>query len=162
MAARKPFDVGAELLERFDYALRVSEYLVGVVPKATWRVEPEREKARTIAAIVVHMQGIRRTFGKMGSGREIAPRMDPARITQRQAAVGLKKSRVALMELFTGAIARGEGRIKGLPRRVIDMMTYLIQHEAHHRGQIVQRIKDRGLALPDEATTIVWGWRRLR
>lgn len=161
MPPRKPLDIGQELLDRFDHAMRVTEYLVSVIPTAAWHAEPPAGGGRTIAAIVAHMHSLRRTFANMGTGRSIGPSLDRQRVTRRQAVTALRQSRKALRELFAGAIARGEGRVGKLPRRVIDMMTYLIQHDAHHRGQITRQIRELGHALPKESTTIIWGWRKL-
>ena len=51
--------------------------------------------------------------------------------------------------------------MKGLTRRVVDMLTYLMQHDAHHRGQITMIAKDLGHEFPDRVMTRMWGWRKL-
>jgi hypothetical protein len=66
MIVRRPLDTKVELLEAFDYSFRVSEYLVGALPKRLWRANPPGGNGRSIAAIVAHMQSVRRTFAKMG------------------------------------------------------------------------------------------------
>jgi hypothetical protein len=66
MAVRRPLDAGRELLEAFEHSGRVTEYLVAALPRRLWRAEPPAGQGRPIAAIVAHMQGVRRTFAKMG------------------------------------------------------------------------------------------------
>ena len=67
----RPLDAKEELLEEFERALRVSEYLLGVLPSRLWRAEPPDGHGRSIAATVAHMQSVRRTFAKMGGARVV-------------------------------------------------------------------------------------------
>src|SRR5262249_44789316 len=144
MAIRRPLDVGSELLEEFDRCARVTEYLASVIPTAIWRTEPPggaerpagRGKGRSIAAIVVHMQGVRGPSAKMGGADPVPPPLDRRETTRPEAVRALRDSRTALMALFSTAVADGRGRMGRLPRRTVNMMLYLIQHDAHHRGQI--------------------------
>jgi hypothetical protein len=41
------------------------------------------------------------------------------------------------------------------------MLLYLMQHDAHHRGQIVVLAKDLGHEFKGEEITRLWGWRAL-
>jgi uncharacterized damage-inducible protein DinB len=47
-----------------------------------------------------------------------------------------------------------------MPRRVIDMLTYLMQHDAHHRGQICMLARHLGHAFSGDDTLRIWGWKR--
>ena len=66
MARGRPLDVERELLEEFERNGRVTEYLVSVLPDAIWRLPPPAGRGRTIAAMVAHIHGVRRTFAKLG------------------------------------------------------------------------------------------------
>ncbi len=76
-------------------------------------------------------QSARRTFGKMRGARPIAPGLDRARSTPIGARRGLQQSREALMTSFRESLTQGQSRVKEMPRAV-NMMTYLIQRDAHH------------------------------
>jgi uncharacterized damage-inducible protein DinB len=41
------------------------------------------------------------------------------------------------------------------------MILYLVQHDAHHRGQIFTLARDLGHRLRTEDITRVWGWKKL-
>jgi uncharacterized damage-inducible protein DinB len=47
-----------------------------------------------------------------------------------------------------------------MPRRVIDMLTYLIQHDAHHRGQICMLARDLGHTFNGGDGMRMWGWKK--
>ena len=161
MARGRPLDVESELLEAFRHSGSVSEHLVNVLPDAFWRVPPPSGRGRSIAAIVAHMQSVRRTFARMGGARPGPPSLDRNRATRSEAQRALRRSTDDLAVLFEAAIAARRARVKGMPRRVVDMLLYLMQHDAHHRGQIVVLAKDLGHEFEGEDITRLWGWRAL-
>jgi uncharacterized damage-inducible protein DinB len=161
MAVGRPLDVPTELIEAFVHSGRVSEYLVHVLPDRIWRLDPPSGRGRTVAAIVAHMQGVRRTFARMGGVRTPGPALDRRRVTRAQAERALRASTDGLARAFTTALADGRARVKGQPRRAIDMLTYLIQHDAHHRGQISVLARDLGHEFAGEDVTRIWGWKKL-
>lgn len=77
-------------------------------------------------------QSARRTFGKMRGARPIAPAPDRARSTPIDGRRGLQQSCEALMTSFRESLTQGQSRVKEMPRRAVNMMTYLIQRDAHH------------------------------
>ncbi|PYR01646.1 MAG: hypothetical protein DMF97_07025, partial [Acidobacteria bacterium] len=60
MAKGRPLEVERELLEAFGQSGLATEYLVKVLPTALWRTPPASGRGRSIAAIVAHMQSVRR------------------------------------------------------------------------------------------------------
>jgi len=161
MPRGRPLDVTAELVEGFVHCGRVTEHLVGVLPLEIWRAAPPSGRGRTIAAIVAHMQSVRRTFARMGGAEPCPPSLDRKTCTPAEAKRALRLSTDALATLFERAIADGRTRVKGQPRRVVDMALYLIQHDAHHRGQIFVLAKDLEHEFASADVTRVWGWRTL-
>ncbi len=161
MPVAQPLDPGRELLEAFEHSCRVSEYVVDVLPSRVWRLEPPDSKGRSIAAIVAHIQSVRRTFAKMGGARPIPPGLDRARSTPDDARRSLRQSREALMRLFREALTQGRPRVKGMPRRTVNLMIYLIQHDAHHRGQICALARALGHRLSKDDVMRIWGWKSL-
>jgi len=160
MAVRQPLDPKAELLEAFDHSARVSEYLVAALPTRLWHAAPPDGGARSIAAIVAHMQSVRRMFAKMGGARPL-PGLDRRRSTPSEARRALRESREALLDLFSRSLAADAARVKGMPRRTVNMMVYLVQHDAHHRGQICWLARALGHRLSQNDVMRIWGWKKL-
>jgi len=126
MARGRPLEVERELLEAFRHNGLVNEYLVKVLPAGVWRAAPPGGRGRSIAAIVAHMQSVRRTFARMGGARPGPPSLDRDRSTRVQARRALRQSTEALASLFETALAAQQSRVRGMPRRVVDMLAYLV------------------------------------
>jgi uncharacterized damage-inducible protein DinB len=160
MAIRRQLNAEQEIVEAFEQCGRITEYLVTVVPRRFWQQAPPSGHGRTIAAMVAHIHGVRKTFAKMG-GAPVPPSLDRNSVTPVQARRALRQTNAALATLFRDSLLRGDARIKGLPRRSVNMMAYLIQHDAHHRGQIMLRARELGHAFSGDDVMRVWGWKRL-
>lgn len=161
MAKSRPLEVDREILESFEHNGRINEYLVSVLPDAIWRAPPPGGRGRTVAAIVAHMQSVRRTFARMGGARPGPPSLDRLTSTKSQAQRALRQSTTDLATLFEAAIAARKSRVKGMPRRVVNMLLYLMQHDAHHRGQVFMLAKNLGHEFRSEDVMRVWGWKKL-
>ena len=161
MARGRPLEVERELLEAFRHSGLVNEYLVRVLPLGIWRSAPPGGRGRSIAAIVSHMQGVRRTFARMGGARPGPPSLDRRLVTPPQARRALRQSTDDLARLFASALRLRQARVKGMPRRVIDMLTYLVEHDAHHRGQICVLARDLGHSFSGDDRMRLWGWKAI-
>jgi uncharacterized damage-inducible protein DinB len=161
MPRGRPLELDREMIEQFEHNGLVTEYLVEVLPDRIWRSPPPDGRGRTIAAIVAHIQSVRRTFARMGGARPGPPSLDRLTATRPQARRALRQSTTDLTAQFESALTDQRPRVKGQPRRVVDMMLYLMLHDAHHRGQIFTLAKGLGHEFRGEDVTRVWGWRAL-
>ena len=161
MARGRPLEIEAELLEAFRRSGRVSEYLVTILPQKLWRMSPPGGRGRTIAAIVAHMQSVRRIFARMGGARPGPPPLDRRTVTPARARKALRQSTNQLASLFERAFQTDRARVKGMPRRAVDMLIYLVQHDAHHRGQMCTLARDLGHEFATDDMTRLWGWKAL-
>ena len=107
------------------------------------------------------MQSVRRTFARMGGARPGPPSLDRLTCTRAQAQRALRQSTADFAALFEAALAARKSRVKGMPRRVVNMLLYVVQHDAHHRGQIFMIAKSLGHEFRSEDVMRVWGWKAL-
>jgi uncharacterized damage-inducible protein DinB len=161
MPNTQPLDVARELLDAFEHCYRVSEYVVGVLPPRIWRAEPPDGDGRSIAAIVAHVQSVRLMFARLGGADPLPEALDRVRSTPENARRGLQQSREALMALFSEGLSERRPRVKKMPRRMVNMMIYLLEHDAHHRGQICRLARALGHRLSKEDVMRIWGWKKL-
>jgi uncharacterized damage-inducible protein DinB len=161
MAIRRSMDLDGEVLEAFERCARVTEYLVTRLPRPLWQRESPTGHGRTIAAMVGHVHGVRKTFAKMGGGPAF-PALDRNTVTPAAARKALREVNDVLVRQFREAVAARATRVKGAPRRAVDMMFYLTQHDAHHRGQIMLRARELGHEFTGDDVMRVWGWKKLR
>jgi uncharacterized damage-inducible protein DinB len=97
----------------------------------------------------------------MGGARPGPPSLDRRLVTAAQARRALRESTETLAGLFETALQKQRARVTGQPRRLVDMLTYLIQHDAHHRGQICTLAADLGHTFLSGETTRLWGWKKM-
>jgi uncharacterized damage-inducible protein DinB len=162
MARGKPLEVERELLEAFRRNGLVNEYLLEILPAILWQAVPPSGRGRTISAMVAHMQSVRRMFARTGGARPGPVPLDRLRSTPCQAKNALHESTEILIQLFQPALAARKARVRRMPRRVVDMLVYLMQHDAHHRGQICSLARDLGHKFRPVDIMRIWGWKSLK
>ena len=161
MPVGRALNLERELLEAFEHCYRVTDYLLQILPAPIWSAKLPDDKGRSIAAIVAHMQSVRNMFAKMGGTDPLPDSLDRSRSTLDEARQALQQSREALTTLFQAALAQGQPRVKKMPRRLVNMMIYLVQHDAHHRGQICSLARVLGCRMTKEDVMRIWGWKAL-
>jgi uncharacterized damage-inducible protein DinB len=142
----------------------ILEHLDGSI----WRTKPAGD-VRTIAAIFTHVHNVRSKWVRLTAPHLKVPALlNRAHCTPTEARAGFDESAARCVEMLAEALDGGN-RIKTFQRdgwaKVwpvgIDMLCYMLAHEAHHRGQILMLTHQLGSPLPRLISDGMWNWERL-
>lgn len=147
---------------------RVTEFFFEQLPEDVWNLKIPGAPRRSVRMVAGHIHNVRCMWIKMiGRGYKIkAPAsVDRRRVTRLQLLRALKRSdqgviRLLKLGLHDGGKLRMEIPWANIPPDVAHFLTYLVAHEAHHRGQIILVARGSGYRLPQEVITGVWQWKR--
>jgi uncharacterized damage-inducible protein DinB len=150
---------------------RMNEMLIEHLDPAAWSAKPPG-KVRTIAAIFTHMHNVRTKWVRLTAPHLKVPRqLNRTHATPEQIRAGLAESAARCTEMLAEALGGGEGkgRIETFRRDGwarpwpvgVEMLCYMLAHEAHHRGQICMLAHQLGFPLPREVMAGIWNWEKL-
>jgi uncharacterized damage-inducible protein DinB len=160
---------GRPAVQTFAANDRINQVLIENLDPAAWRAKPPG-KARTIAAIFTHMHNVRTKWVRLTAPQlKVPSQLNRAHCTPQQARAALAESAARCMEMLDEALDDGRGRIKNFrsdswhrPMPVgLEMLSYMLSHEAHHRGQVCMLAHQLGFPLPKEVAYGIWNWQKL-
>ncbi len=155
-------------LRMFAATERMNPLLIEHLDPAAWTARPPG-KVRTIAAIFTHTHNVRCKWVRLTAPHLKVPKqLNRAKCTIDQARVGLAESAARCSEMLVEALG-SSGRIKDFRRDAlapawpvgVEMLFYMLAHEAHHRGQAILLAHQLGLPLPYKASDGIWNWEQL-
>jgi uncharacterized damage-inducible protein DinB len=148
---------------------RLNQMLIEHLDPATWRAKPPG-KVRTIAAIFTHMHNVRSKWVRLTAPHlKVPAQLHRARCTPQQASAALAKSATRCTEMLSEALGDRGGRVEKFHRDAwarpwpvgLEMLCYMLAHEAHHRGQVCMITHQLGFPLPNKVTSGIWNWEKL-
>jgi uncharacterized damage-inducible protein DinB len=159
----------AAAVRTFAVSERMNQILIEHLDPSVWRAKPPG-KVRTIAAIVTHMHNVRCKWVRLTAPHLGVPRLlNRAHCMPEEARAGLAESAVRCEEMLAGALGDRGSRIATFRRdgwaspwpAGVEMLGYMLSHEAHHRGQICMLTHQLGFPLPNRVTSRMWSWEGL-
>ena len=167
--------LGRAAVQIFAANERMNQMLIEHLDPAAWKAElpgksPRKNKVRTIAAIFTHMHNVRCKWVRLTAPHlKVPPQLNRAHCTPQQACAGLAESAARCAEMLAEALGSGDGGIKKFLRDGwakpwpvgVEMLCYMLSHEAHHRGQVCMLAHQLGFPLPIGVTSGLWNWERL-
>ncbi|MFN2492315.1 MAG: DinB family protein [Pyrinomonadaceae bacterium] len=141
---------------------RVTVFLVEHLPQGLWAATIPGAPRRTVRMIAGHIHNARctwiKTLGKE-HGIAVPHAVNRHKVERKELISALGQSSRGIANLLTLGFDKG-GTIpvsssytwRNLPLDVGHVLTYLVAHEGHHRGQIVMLARQLGYRLPIEIT----------
>jgi uncharacterized damage-inducible protein DinB len=157
-----------DLVVAWETSNRVTEFLFENLPSELWSEKIPGAPNRTIGMIAGHIHNARCMWLKMIGGQygTKAPiSIDRRNITRTILLPALRRSNKSMVEFIKEAIDT-EGSLKmkipwsNIPPDITHVISYLIAHEAHHRGQIVLVARALGQRLPQKVVDGLWHWKK--
>jgi len=161
MAPRPKLDpLAREVLAAWKRHQRHLLALLTKLPEKQLGCLPPGTKGRDVARQFAHLNRTRLGwlhFHATGAKPELPKSGTGERPKKAELKKALSESGKAIEELL-GRAVRGEGRVRLFGKSPVRWMTYLIEHEAHHRGSILLVLKLNGFVLPEEVLQKgLWG-----
>jgi uncharacterized damage-inducible protein DinB len=161
-------DLGRAAVRVFAANERMNQMLIEQLDPAVWRAAPQG-KVRSVVAIFTHMHNMRVKWVRLTAPHLKVPRqLKKADCTLEQARAGLAESAARCEEMLAEALSGG-GRVAEFHRDGwarpwpvgVEMLCYMVAHEAHHRGQICMLAHQMGFPLPVAVMAGIWNWEKL-
>jgi uncharacterized damage-inducible protein DinB len=146
----------------------MNQILIEHLDPAAWRAKAPG-KVRTIGAIFPHVHNMRCKWVRLTAPHLRVPRqLNRTHCTPQQARAGLAESAARCEEMLAEALDGG-GRIAKFHRDGwarpwpvgVEMLCYMLSHEAHHRGQVLMLAHQLGFPLPIKVMSGLWNWEKL-
>ncbi|MGO8719967.1 MAG: DinB family protein [Acidobacteriaceae bacterium] len=147
---------------------RMNQLVIEHLDPAAWKAKPPGD-VRTIAAIFTHVHNVRCKWIRLtASHLKVPSQMNRAHCTPDQARAGLAESAARCAEMLDGVLGGGASRIEKFRRGGwakpwpvgVEMLCYMISHEAHHRGQVCMIAHQLGYPLPTKVMSGIWNWEK--
>src|SRR5438477_12678781 len=83
-------------------------------------------------------------------------KLNRANVTSKKAKDALTSSHAALDKVVRKSLEAG--KVPNFSAGPAGFVSYLVAHDAHHRGQICMQVRQLGARLPDEVMMAMWDW----
>ncbi len=161
-------DIRTSILGAWKTNNRVTVFLIENLPSPVWEASVPGAPRRTVRMIAGHIHNARCMWIKMigqEHGVAVPAPVDRRRVSRKELVSALERSSRGISDLLGLGFDRG-GSIpipstyvwRNLPLDVGHVLTYLVAHEGHHRGQIVMLARQLGHRLSESTTGGLWQW----
>jgi uncharacterized damage-inducible protein DinB len=164
-----PSKLARTVVQIFAANDRMNQRLIEQLEPTIWRAKPPGN-ARSIVAIFTHMHTVRSKWIRLTATHLKPPQqLNRAHCTPQQASAGLAESASRCTEMLAEALGGDGSRIQKFRRDGwapswpvgLEMLCYMLTHEAHHRGQVCMLARQLGSPLPHEVADGIWNWEKL-
>jgi uncharacterized damage-inducible protein DinB len=153
----------------FSVNEQMNQLVIEHLDPAAWKAKPPGD-VRAIAAIFTHVHNVRCKWIRLTAPHlKVPSQLNRANCTPQQASTALAESAARCAEMLDDALGSGSPHIEKFCRDGwakpwpvgMDMLCYMISHEAHHRGQVCMLAHQLGFPLPNKVMSGIWDWEKL-
>jgi uncharacterized damage-inducible protein DinB len=157
-AAPPAYDVGPALIESFATSNRITRFLLENLHDDVWHAAPVGGRGRSVAAIACHMHNARVMWlASFGRKMRPPPKLDHLAASKADTLKALEQSHEAISKVV-GLALETDGKIANFKAGAAPFLSYLMTHDAHHRGQICLMAKQVGHPLGASVGYGMWEW----
>ncbi len=160
---------GRSAAEIFELNDRLNQTVIAHLDPAAWLAKPPGT-VRNIAAIFTHVHNVRAKWVRLTAPHLPVPaQLHRAHCTPEQARAALAESAARCAEMLAEALDEPGGGVQEFHRdgwaapwpAGVEMLSYMLTHEAHHRGQVCLLAHQLGFPLPKGVAYGIWNWEKL-
>jgi uncharacterized damage-inducible protein DinB len=157
MTAEKkgPSDPVEATLSAFAIHNRIHLYLLENLAAEAWLMAPPGGKGRTLAAMAAHIHNVRLMWLKAAKVSPLPEALEKD-ASVAQVMIALQASAETMTEFLKPALE--SGRVPNFKPDAWSFVSYLIAHEAHHRGQMTQLARLLGYPVSKSVNFGLWEW----
>jgi uncharacterized damage-inducible protein DinB len=146
----------------------MNQAIIEHLDPAVWNATPPG-KVRSISAIFTHVHNVRTKWIRLTAPHlKVPTQLNRTHCTPQQASAALAESAARCAQMLAEALDGG-GQVKTFVRDGwaqpwpvgVEMLCYMIAHEAHHRGQVTMLAHQMGFPLPMKIMSGLWNWEKL-
>jgi uncharacterized damage-inducible protein DinB len=149
-----PLPPADAVLRSFAIHNRIHLYLLDALPSEAWNMPPPGGKGRTVAALIGHIHKVRQMYFEAARVKSV-PAVLEKTFTVTEAKAALTASDIAIRD-WLAPILNANAKISGFKPDAWSFVSFLVAHEAHHRGQIVLLAKQLGIPLDKSTSFGLW------
>jgi len=148
----------SQLVEAWQMSQEVNDFLLRHIPHQALKAR-SAPRTRNVAAQFAHMHNVRLRWLRHAapasiSGLRAFPRgAEPSPAALRSA---LRQSSRAMQHYLEACEATG--KVKSWNGPPATFLSYMVAHEAHHRGLVMATFRLCGVKLPDAVVYGIWQW----
>lgn len=150
-------DLAEQLVEAWRTNDRINRFLLNEVGES--RLAISLLKGKTVEGQFAHIHAVRLMWIKVAAPSKLdgLAKLEKGSFGFQDLHTSLEASGEAIAALVKVS-ANTDGKVKGFKQHVTGFVSYLIAHEANHRGQIEVALRQAGVPLSDKAGYGLWEW----